>query len=76
MSAAIIENKNIQKIISGLNKLDEHEQLSILAQINATLLLKKGIPSFTNPPKGLKPPTLSQIDIIKHRARKEKVYAK
>ena len=70
MSAAIIKNKNIQKIISALNKLDDQEQLSILAQINATLLLKKGVSSFTNPPKGLKPPTLSQIDNIKHRARK------
>ena len=70
MSAAIIENKNIQKIISGFKKLDDQEQLSILAQINATLLLNKGIPSFTNPRKGLKPPTLSQIDNIKHRARK------
>ena len=70
MSASIIENKNIQKIISGLNKLDDQDQLSILAQINATLLLKKGVSSFTNPPKGLKPSTLSQIDKIKHQARK------
>ncbi len=76
MSAAIIENKNIQKIVSGLNKLDDQEQRSILAQINATILLKKGVTSFTNPPKGLKSPTLSQIDIIKHRARKEKLHAK
>lgn len=41
MSAAIIENKKLQKIISSLNKLDDQEQLSILAQINATQLLKK-----------------------------------
>ena len=75
MSAAIIENKNMQKNISGLNKLDDQEQLSILAQINATLLLKKGVPSFTNSPKGLKSPTLSQIDKIKHQARKEKLHA-
>ena len=76
MSAAIIENKNIQKIVSGLYKLDDQEQLSILAQINATILLKKGVPSFTKPPKGLKPPALSQIDKIKHQARKAIVHAK
>ena len=75
MSAPLIENKNIQKIISGLKKLDDQKQLSILAQINATLLLKKGVLSFTNPPKGLKSPTLSQINIIKHQARKEKLHA-
>jgi len=38
--------------------------------------LKKDIPTFTNPIKGLKPPTLSQIDNIKHTLRKEKVHAK
>lgn len=76
MSAAISENKNIQKIVSGLNKLDDQEQRSILAQIHATILLKKGVPSFTNPPKGLKPPTLSQIDKIKHQARKAVSHAK
>lgn len=41
MTFATIENKNIQKIVRGLNKLDDREQRSILAQINATILLKK-----------------------------------
>jgi hypothetical protein len=76
MPSTLIVNKNISKIINGLEKLNHQEQLSILAQINATIILKKGVPSFTNPPKGLKPPTLSQIDSIKHKVRKEKVHAK
>ncbi len=76
MTTLLIANKNISKIINGLEKLDNTEQLSILAQINATLILKKGVPSFTNPTRGLKPPTISQIDIIKHKVRKEIVHAK
>ena len=76
MPATITANKNISKIINSLEKLNDEEQLSILAQINATIILKKGVPFFTNPPKGLKPPTLSQIDNIKHKIRKEKVHAK
>lgn len=76
MSSTLIANKNISKIINSLEKLDDKEQLSILAQINATIILKKGVPSFTSPTKGLKPPTLSQIDSIKHKVRKEKVHAK
>ena len=76
MTSSLIANKNILRIINGLEKLDNTEQLSILAQINATLILKKGVPSFTNPNKGLKPPTLSQIDTIKHKVRKESVHAK
>jgi hypothetical protein len=60
----------LKKIVVGLKKLDNQDQQSVLAQINATLLLKKGVPNFANPPKGLKPLTMAQIDSIKHRARK------
>jgi hypothetical protein len=68
-------NKDIEKIVAGLKKLDTQDQQSILAQINATLMLKKGIPKFANPPKGLKPLTMAQIDSIKHKSRKQKANA-
>ncbi len=68
-------NKNIEKIVAGLKKLDKEDQQAILAQINATLMLKKGVPNFANPPKGLKPLTMVQIDSIKHKARKQKINA-
>jgi hypothetical protein len=54
-----------------LKKLALQEQQSILAQINATVMLKKGVPKFANPPKGLKPLTMAQIDSIKHKVRKK-----
>lgn len=69
------QNKDIEKIIAGLKKLDTQEQQSILAQINATVMLKNGVPKFATLPKGLKPLTMAQIDSIKHKARKEKVHA-
>jgi hypothetical protein len=34
-------------------------------------MLKKGIPKFANPPKGVKPLTMAQIDSIKHKSRKQ-----
>ena len=68
-------NKNIEKIVAGLKKLDTQDQQSILAQINATLMLKKSVPNFANPPKGLKPLTMAQIDSIKHKVRKQKINA-
>lgn len=70
-----IVNTSIDKIVAGLKKLDAQDQQSILAQINATLLLKKGIPKLANPPKGLKTLTMAQIDSIKHKSRKKKVNA-
>lgn len=66
-------NTSIDKIVAGLKKLDAQDQQSILAQINATLLLKKGIPKLANPPKSLKPLSMAQIDSIKHKSRKQKV---
>lgn len=68
-------NTNIDKIIAGLKKLDLQDQQFILAQINATIMLKKGIPKFANPPKSLKPLTITQIDSIKHKSRKQKLNA-
>lgn len=75
MPTSITLNKNIEKIVIGLKKLDAQDQQSILAQINATLMLKKGIPKFANPSKGLKPLTMAQIDCIKHKSRHQKTNA-
>jgi hypothetical protein len=63
---------NIKGIIAGLKKLNSQEQQSILAQINATIMLKKGIPTIAKT-TGLKPLTMAQIDSIKHKSRKCKI---
>jgi hypothetical protein len=75
MSTTKILNNDIEKIIAGLKKLNKEEQQSILAQINATLILRKGVPNFANPPKNLKSLTMAQIDSIKHKSRNKKVHA-
>ncbi len=74
MAIIITYSGTIEKIINGLEGLTEQEQGAILAQINATLMLKKGLPKISNTPKGLKPLTMAQIDSIKHKVRKQ--YAK
>ncbi len=76
MTYTLTSKKNIVKIAARLEKLDMQEQQSILAQINATIILKKGIPKIANPAKDLKPLTMAQIDAIKHKARKLKPHAK
>ena len=47
MQTSIIIDENIKNIIVGLEKLNSLEQKSILAQINATLMLKKGLPKIS-----------------------------
>jgi hypothetical protein len=74
MAIIVTYSETIEKIINGLEALTEHEQGAILAQINATIMLKKGLPKISKTPKGLKPLSMAQIDSIKHKVRKE--YAK
>jgi hypothetical protein len=69
MQTSINVDDNLKGIISGLKKLNSQEQQSILVQINATIMLKKGIPTIAKT-KGLKPLTMAQIDSIKHKSRK------
>ncbi len=69
MQTSIKVDENLKAIVTGLKKLNNQEQRSILAQINATLMLKKGIPKIANI-DGLKPLTMAQIDSIKHKSRK------
>jgi monomeric isocitrate dehydrogenase len=70
MSTSINIDNDLKDILAGLKKLNSQEQRTILAQINATLMLKKGIPIIAKT-KGQKPMTMLQIDSIKHKSRKE-----
>jgi hypothetical protein len=74
MAIIVTYSETIEKIIKGLEALTEQEQGAILAQINATIMLKKGLPKISKTPKGLKPLSMAQIDSIKHKVRKQ--YAK
>ncbi len=69
MQTSITIDENLKAIVAGLKKLNNQEQQSIFAQINATLMLKKGIPKIANT-DGVKPLTMAQIDSIKHKSRK------
>lgn len=69
MQTSINVDDNLKGILAGLKKLNSQEQQSILAQINATIMLKKGIPTIAKT-TGLKPLTMAQIDSIKHKSRK------
>ena len=71
MSILLISNTTIEKIVDAVEKLSSQEQRALLAQVNATVLLKKGVPKISNPPKSLKPLTMTQIDRIKHKVRKQ-----
>ncbi|MGC4037714.1 MAG: hypothetical protein QM764_17260 [Chitinophagaceae bacterium] len=65
-------NVTIESIVEELSKLDSIEQKEFLAQLRAKRLLKRKRKALANPPKGLKPLTMTQIDRVKHASRKLK----
>ena len=71
MAILLTYNDTIEKIIDAVEKLNSQEQRALLAQVNATVLLRKGVPKISNPAKFVKPLTMIQIDGIKHKARKQ-----
>jgi Mg2+/Co2+ transporter CorC len=70
MSTLLTFDDTIEKIVGAVEKLNSQERRALLAQVNATVLLKKGVPKIGNPAKSLKPLTMTQIDGIKHKVRK------
>jgi hypothetical protein len=69
MSIVITNNAVIEKIVEVAEKLTTEEQEIFLAQMNAAYLLKENKP-FSKA-KNVKPLTMTQIDAIKHKVRKE-----
>ena len=68
--AVVIFNNTIESIIAEVQKLSTIEQKEILVQIRIKKMLKQKRKPIANPPKGLKPLTMAQIDKIKHESRK------
>jgi predicted RNA methylase len=64
-------NEVIQEILKEAEKLDPLEQQILLTKLRVKRLSKKGTGVIANPPKGLKAPTMKQIDKWKHESRKK-----
>ena len=71
MSNLLTSKNTIEEIVDAVEKLNSQEQRALLAQVNATVLLKKGVSKISSPSKSLKPLTMRQIDSIKHKVRKQ-----
>lgn len=68
MSIVFTNNITIEKIVEVAEKLTKEEQEIFLAQMNAACLLKEQPIAKA---KNIKLLTMTQIDAIKHKARKE-----
>jgi hypothetical protein len=72
MSIVLASNNTIESIVKEVRKLSTIEQKEVLAQIRMKKMMNEKHKPLANPPKGLKPLTMAQIDKIKHDSRRVK----
>lgn len=62
-------NNTVSEIAKEAAKLNPLEQQLLLTKLRVKRLKKKGTDKITNTPKGLRNPTLKQIDKWKHESK-------
>ena len=72
----LAKQKTIDEIVKYAKKLDEEELQILLYRLRIKKLLKDGIKPVANPPKGIRMPTMKQINKWKHEARNYKAEKK
>ena len=68
----IAANETVSAIVKEVNKLNTLEQQILLTRLRIKRLQKKGTGTIANIPKGMRKPTMRQIDKWKHESRKVK----
>lgn len=71
MALIINLNKTTEELLQEVDKLEPLEKQSVLAYVRTLNLKRKKRKPIASPEKGVKPLTMSQIDKIKHTARKQ-----
>ena len=68
----IAANETVNEIVKELSMLDPLEQQVLLTRLRVKRLQKKRTGTIATIPKGMRKPTLKQIDKWKHESRKVK----
>ncbi|HEY5462332.1 MAG TPA: hypothetical protein VIJ95_03675 [Hanamia sp.] len=70
MAEILTRQKTINEIVKEAKKLDKMELQILLMKLRVKMMKKEGVKPASNPVKGLKQPTMEEIDQWKHEARK------
>ena len=70
MAEILTRQKTINEIVKEAKKLDKMELQILLMKLRVNVIKREGVKSASNPGKGLKQPTMEEIDQWKHEARK------
>lgn len=69
MAETLTKQKAIDEIVKQVKRLDKQELQILLTKLRIKRMLKDGIKPVANPPKGLKMPTMEEINRWKHESR-------
>jgi hypothetical protein len=70
MAAILTKQETIDEIVKVAKKLDKMELQILLTKLRVKKMLKDGVKPAAKPRKGVKPPTMEEIDLWKHESRK------
>ena len=70
MAEILTKQETIDQIVKVAKKLDKLELQILLTKLRVKKMQKEGVPPAAKPRKGVKPPTLVEIDLWKHESRK------
>ena len=64
------KQETVEQIIKEVRKLDKLELQILLAKLRVKKMQKDGVRPAARPRRGVKPPTMEEIDLWKHESRK------
>jgi hypothetical protein len=70
MAAPMTKQETIEQIVREAKKLDKLELQILLAKLRVKKMQKDGVRPAARPRRGVKPPTMEEIDLWKHESRK------
>ena len=70
MAEILTKRETIDEIVKVVKKLDKMELQILLTKLRVKKMQKDGVKPAANPPKGVKSPSMEEIDLWKHESRK------
>jgi len=70
MADILTKKETIDQIVIAAKKLDKLDLQILLTKLRVKKMQKDGVKPAAKPPKGLKSPSMEEIDLWKHESRK------
>ena len=70
MAQVMTKQETLDQIVREARKLDKLELQILLAKLRVKKMQKSGVPPAARPRRGVKAPTMEEIDSWKHESRK------